>query len=176
MGVDAHIYLPGNVELDKVAMVVGRLLGLPAERTSIEENPPGFVRVPNATTRSATNQPNCAIMEFTDIPPPARKWGEDTFYFLYQFESSRGGDRVIVTRSNAFCIAIFKGLANFFGGDVLYGDCGEHGDYTVSYKSDDLNHPQDGPPFWNLQQRIFDLKPLTDEDFRAAEKYAAYKD
>ncbi len=106
----------------------------------------------------------------------ATKWSDGEFNYLYQYESSHGGDHVILARSRDFNIAIFKALADFFGGTVIYSDCGDMTpDYQVPAKSDEENQPEDGAPYWNLQQRIFDLQPLGKNDFDAAENHAAYK-
>ncbi len=183
MGVDCRIYLPGNVRVHNVCQVIGKLVGLPATRHNVDTHPPGFVRVPNAVLKS-TDDPAWVRMTFSILASVvACKWaGADTFWLAYSFECSHGSDRILLDRSNAFHIALFKGLAEFFGGRVVYNTGAarsEHEpscDYYIPNRGDARNQPAYGALFWNLQQRIMDLKPLTEEDFKAADHWAVYKE
>lgn len=173
MGVDCQIKLPDNVSIRYVSKVLGVLAGCPPKKS--EE---GFVDVHDARPSRLLFDgiEGCANIVAENISGDALKTrgGESTLIVLYHFEPT-GGGRLLMPRSTAFWIAIGKGLVDFFGGRLVYADCDGTVFYDVKQKSDDENHPEDDDAFWNLQERVFNLKPLTMKDFIDADKHAAYK-
>jgi hypothetical protein len=179
MGVDARIYLPGNVRIGDVSKVIGKLLGLKAVRTHEKEHPPGFVDVEGVKLRAYTDTLfGCVHIDIEGVTGPALKYnfGSDKTSYLYQYESDHGSDHVMLARSRCLNLAVFRGLVDFFGGYVEYNDYDSQPPaYAVQPRCNALNQPNDGALFWNLQKRIFELQPLTEQGFINAEKYAAYQ-
>ena len=80
-------------------------------------------------------------------------------------------------RSTASNIALGKRLVDFFGGFVDYNDCdNSDSDYAVAEKTADECDPQDGQPWDDFQERMFNLKPITKEEIEACRQYSAYPD
>jgi hypothetical protein len=73
-------------------------------------------------------------------------------------------------------MAIMHRLVDFFGGILDYNDCDDiDNNYEVEAKSWEDNRPSDGEAWYRLQNRILDLKPITEEEWRSYDKVAYYK-
>ena len=175
MEVNCKIILPGNVRVKYVAEVIGKLAGLPAERSLVKEQPPGFVDVQGVEIQMLPMMPQCANICLTGIPAPAIGWhdNEQNVVVLYHFETV-GTTRLLMPLSTPFWLAIGCGLIDFFGGDLIPSDYSEEVLRTGPPKSDEMNQPEDADSYWDLRNRIFELNPLTDRDFEAAKKHVLY--
>lgn len=184
MGVDAKVYLPPNTRLDTVNDVICRLLDAPMEKWFLGDSHPGaWAAHPKKNVvkqRSYSNIPGMAGVTITKIDYTL--YGQKCMGFSYHFEfggprrgKNNGGSRGIMMRAYAVNIAIFKRLADFFGGTVDYCDCdSKENDYVVPHRTDSENCPEDGKPWQALQQRIWDVQKLTQAEIDACEKFASY--
>ncbi len=177
MGVDTQIRLPGNVRIERVAEVMGKLVGLKSQIEAVEgSSSPGYLRVAGLSFTSPLHAPSLACIHLAGIQEPGLGWrrGESTAMAYYNFESD-GSSRSLHVKSTAFWIAVARGLVDFFGGSVVYQDSDGAVGYSVPEKSDQLNQADDGDAFYDLERRIHEIKPLTAEAFTAALQHAAYK-
>lgn len=184
MGVDTKVYLPPNTRLDTVNDVICRLLDAPMEKWFLGDSHPGaWAAHPKkgvVKTRIYKEIPTLAGVTITKIDYSL--YGQKAMGFSYHFEfggprkgKNNGGSRGIMMRAYAVNIAIFKRLADFFGGTVDYCDCdSKENDYVVPHRTDNENCPEDGKPWQALQQRIWDVQKLTQSEIDACEKYASY--
>lgn len=172
MGVDARIYLPANVRVDDVADVIGALLGRKPERQDFGGNSSGWsTKVPGVSVET-TSIPEMAAINVNDCPVLNGRMA----HICYHFEG-RGGRRAILLRSYAQWIAMFKRLADFFGGTVDFSDCDDsEADYVVAHKSDAENHAEDNVEWYDLQARKLEVQSLTPEEIAACVEFAAYKE
>lgn len=185
MGVDAKIYLPSNTRLDTVVDVACRLLGAPVEKKDLgsRDHPGAWSAQPAngvVSYRSYESVPGMAGVTIKKID--FRIYGQPAVSFCYHFEfggprrgKNNGGSRGIMMRAYGVNIAMFKRLADFFGGTVDYCDCDDkENNYVVPHKDDNMNCPEDGKPWQTLQERIMDVQPLTESEIEAGEKVASY--
>jgi hypothetical protein len=171
MGVDCTINLPSNVRLQKVAEVVAIAAGMePIKQPLNSKAHPDawYVSVPGLIVRSSCVV-TCADIIF--------QHNGEQHYVMYHFEpgdESRGG-RLLMPRSTPFWICVAKRLIDLFGGWVDYQDCdSSYRDYERPPKNDASNCPSDGVHWQKLQERIFSVQPVTEEELTANQKFAAY--
>lgn len=165
MGCNASISLPGNVHVERVAEVVGKLLGC----ESVLE---GAVRVDGVDIRPADRP---AYVQIIVMPPSGRKRVFDYFFETSAQHTYGAIRRSMSARSTPINIAVFEGLAKFFGGIVDTNDAdGDKCDVDVPGKSDLENATEDGPTWDELHRRIHAIKPLTKADIEPWRKCAAY--
>lgn len=175
MGVDCKIYLPDSVGLSNVAKVIGAVTGCPMEKVPLTNDPGDprwFVKVPAVETLLG------AIPELAGIRI-AHKCVDGLYnhYVGYHFECEQGG-RLLMPRSTAFWIAVGCSLVSFFGGRVDFQDCddeNENSNLEFPDRGREVNNPQTGPAWQRFQERVFALKLITEEDWRACDRFAAYK-
>lgn len=165
MSVDCRIYLPGNVRVRDVAKVIGRLMGCEAKKEPLGSSyhPDAWsVNVSGVSVKAGCVEGMADIF----IKSKQAKAGESQLSWFYHFEADTfPGMRVMLPGSRPLSKAIGKRLVEFFGGKVDYSDCDEKDiDYQRPAKKDSENCPNDGKPWQRLQQRIFDVKPLTEEE------------
>jgi hypothetical protein len=181
MGVDAKIYLPGNVRLSTVVEVVARLLDAPAVYKKLEPEKPKstswHASIPEGVVEYRNTVQGLVGVTIGQINPALR--GSEHFPFSYHYEfggyKGMGACRGMILRSWDCNIAILRGLADFFGGIVDHQDCDdEERDYVVADKPDNMNCPEDGRAWQFLQERIMAVEPLTQEQIDACDQYAAY--
>lgn len=180
MGVACRITLPTNVRLYNVAQVMALLAGAQIRLEESKEYPgKPWVRVDGVKTK-----PGCcdglSEITITDLGEDAkaiRNSSDGTAWCTYHFESDAdaGEGRLMLPKSTAFWIAIGRGLVNFFGGEIDYQDCdSSECDYKKKWKSNRENCPSDGAPFWDLEERIKSVKPITAAEYQRCKKWAAY--
>lgn len=183
MGVDAKIYLPGNTRLSTVVEVIAKCLDAPLVKKKLRDDKPGdnywHVSVGDDVVEYHNVVQGLAGVTIKRIDPSLH--GYDCFGFSYHYEfggyKNMGACRGIILRSRSYNIALLMRLADFFGGVVDFQDCDdEERDYVVKDKPDSKNCPEDGEPWQNLQERIWAVKPLTQEEIDKCEKFAAYKE
>ena len=170
MGIDCKIYLPANVAIDNVANVIGILAGAKSKKHYFQDDIKGGWSTEVEGVKITTSGiPTCAYIEIQGLSEASRKCRENNFiHVLYHFETPTG-ERLLMPSSNNFWIAISKKLVDFFGGRVDFNDCDSvEINYKVEPKEDKFNNPQDGDEWYNLQNRLLELKPLTDDDFQSA--------
>ena len=185
MGVDAKIYLPSNTRLDTVVDVVCRLLGAPVNKQDLgSRDHPGAWHAQPAngvgSYRSYESIPGMAGVTIKKIDSSI--YGQPAVNFSYHFEfggprrgKNNGGTRGISMRAYGVNIAMFKRLADFFGGTVDYSDCDDkENNYVVPHKDDHMNCPEDGTAWQVLQERIMSVQPLTQAEIDTCEKVASY--
>ncbi len=184
MGVDARISLPGNVRLRTVIDVMAKLLGAPVKKEDLNSRGhPGawYARADRGVVEYQIHDsmPECVGVTIHQID--SALIGQKSYHFLYHFEfggsRGRGSSRGMMSRSYASNIALYKRLADFFGGTVDYSDCDSNDcDYVVPAKTDSKNCPEDGDPWQNLQKRIMAIQPLTNEEIDALDHLATYNE
>jgi len=163
MGVDCMVLLPADTRANDVAKAIAILLG--AEKTKQKLGNCGSW----ACWTDSRVEANSAVPTCADLVVPGDK-------FLYHFEAERG-QRLLMRRSWAKDIALFCRLAEFFGGAVDFNDCDDQ--YDRFYQrplARPINDPEDGPLWTQLQEDLFNLEPLTDEEITQCAEYAAYKE
>ena len=173
MGVAVKASLPPNVEVAKVAKVIGRLAGLPAHMKVLEgcSSDARYAVVPGVRvsgTRGTALPECCEIRIKGDMVD-----GSDSHRLCYHFEG-QGGRRLMMPRSTPFWCAVLTGLVNFFGGIVDYDDSdGEHANHSVPDGANVDNCPDDDEAWQRFQCRIMGIAPVNPANFRDV---AAYDD
>ena len=82
----------------------------------------------------------------------------------------------MLPRSTAFWLAVMHRVVDFFGGTIDYQDCDDiEVDYTVPAKSLQENSPSDGEEWYVFQNRILEIKPITEKEWRSYDSRAAYR-
>ena len=173
MGSDTNIYLPANVRAVDVAKVIGALLGERTEKRHFSQSIGGGWSADNASRVEPTTVPTMAMI-YIGAP------GEMKKSFYYHFEcSEKPGCRLVSAHNTPKVIAVGRALVDFFGGSVVYNDCADTGNkpnYQRTPKSDEDNCPNDGTPWYHLQQRIIDIKPIGEAELEKVRPFASYKD
>lgn len=172
MGVDTKLSLPPNVRVDDVADVIGVLRGREVELMALDQTSI-VARVRGVEVKGSASIPQmCTIIIWLPSVVGEEAVADSSYFFHFE---CRGGRREMSARAMAANIALFKAVAEFFGGIVDYNDCDdEDADYIVPDKSDDENHPDDGEPWNSLQQRIAKVKPLKRSQIKACQALSAY--
>lgn len=180
MSVDCNIALPGRVEVDDVANVIGVLAGLPVRLEPLGED-------------SIVSRVDGVKIETSDVHGMVQITlsgeladGEHTHFVYYHFEGTFGrstyggrryqheGVRSLSPRSTPFWVAIAKRLVDFFGGWVDYDDCDDCDlDYSLPERPN--ISPHDGKPWEQFHRNVAALKPITKQDMKAAAEWASYK-
>ena len=172
MGVDCQLTLPGRARVRDVATVAGILLGCEKDRQRLGRSAAfwsceahGVVVIP-----AGESLPECCAI-IINAPDQQRR-------LLYHFEWSRGtngtAERGMLLRSRAENIALFRGLADVFGGIVTYADNADTDeDYVVP--ENPLIGAIDGDEWSDWQACMYAVEPLTKADIEACEPFAAYK-
>ena len=167
MGVDTVVLLPAHVRVQDVTDVIGKLLG---HSSKLRDS--GSVDVAQVNVENIEGLPDCVYLRGYHGKGDQRR---PTFTFTYPFESD-DGRRIIMRRSRAENIALFRRLVDFFGGSVDYQDCdAEDADYSVECPIDE-SAPTDGDAWYAFQKRIHVMTPLSEEEVAACEEFAAYHD
>lgn len=177
MGVDCHIWLPGNAHSSDVANVIGKLLGQASSRMPLNSS---------RDDSWAIQVEGVKVVGNVDIPSMATirldREGEVIDCFFFHFEASShtkhegvAWGRSMNPRSNALSIAMAQKLVDFFGGYLDYQDCDDDEfDYKVMPRSDQDNTPQDGNAWAAMQLRVEAVEKLAFEDIEACIPLAAY--
>lgn len=168
MGVNTKIYLPGNVRVDDVAIVVGALAGLSLQQRSLRTDSYHtdnnmYCICPSVSVQT-TSMPCLAIINLLG----GMVDGETQRNCYYHFECEPrpesgvgGGWRLLSPKCSSFWIAIGKGLVDFFGGVVDFNDCDDiDSDYVVSPKSDAYNSHHTDEQWAHFQKRLGELTPV----------------
>lgn len=172
MGVNIIVKLPSTCSVKNVAKVIGILAGLKAKKQYFSNEGYG-VEVEGLEINGIVKLPAIAeIVLNGDLVD-----GEKIHTVFYHFEASDWNGSLISPRSTPFWIAISKHLVDFFGGQLIYQDCGDQDiDYeNPNFGSIDDNRPSDGDAWYVLQERFLNLKPITEAEITYFSSVAAYK-
>ena len=185
MGVNCNVYLPTDVGLDHVAQLAGILAGLKAEQEDIGQHgrPCIVTRVAGARTNAKNGIDGMSDIVLTASDGETLVDGEDAHTAYFHYCSRRNGKvyNMLSPTSNVFWCAVSRGLVRWFGGIVVYNDCGyEKGKNVFRAKRGcpvDARGliPDDGQPWNDYQTALFKVKPLTMRDIRTANTVAGYK-
>jgi hypothetical protein len=169
MGVNARIYLPPPVRLDYVSIALAIAGGARWENFDLQEGTGvQAVRVPSLDLRSPGGAPCIAAVEFRDSMRNERR------HLLYYFEFGDKGERGLMPASRPYWLAVGKKLVDTFGGRIDYSDFDDcHNDYEVENR-----WPEDweDTAFVRLEDMLRAIQPVTREEIRAMEKFAAYSE
>lgn len=173
MGVDMRVKLPGNVQVNKVAKVMGAYAGCtPVKRFFPNDSKGGWCAEVRDVKVTTTTVPEMAQITI-DCPMID---GQVSHFCFYHFEPECGVGRLMLPRSTAFWIALMTKVVDFFGGELDYQDCDDVDvNYSVPAKTLEENSPSDGEAWYDFQNRILAIKPLTKDEWQAADQHAAYK-
>ena len=178
MGTDCNVYLPPATRVRDVADAMALMLGGHVEsKPSSNGSKEPYRFVVGARIEVCTSVPSMVTLAF-DLPAAAYDsgWGLNP---CYHFEASDSYPvkhcRLLDMKCYAPKIAIAKRLVELFGGAADYNDC----DRTA------VNIRRE-PPTWNDGSRYSDkkylagraaihaVKPLTEAEIKAVEKWDAY--
>ena len=178
MGTDCKIYLPSNVQVDYVASAIGVLSGLKPKKKYFDKQHDGWaVDVPGVGVENTTTSVSMVniMISHPNMSMPLVD-GEYSHHVRYFFEGTDPDGkpcRTLMPRSTAYWISIGRGLLKLFGGKIDYNDCD---DIEINEKLPPWKHSsaEDGEPWYALQNRILNIKPLTEKDLIDNDKHAAY--
>ncbi len=165
MSVNSRIFLSSDVRSLDVAKAVAVLAGLPPSSTEhgltvrgLEPEPlaPGAAvafRLKGAMVDGSTEHRFCVYYESSDVP---------------------GHDREISVVSTPFWLAVGKRLIRFFGGALLYADCGNLEPDERMVRLWPYPQQADDAGSLALASRIFKLEPLTMEEINSAANFSYY--
>lgn len=169
MGVSCHVTLPHETRLTDVVKVLGALAGNPLTREDFGGGHEGWSACLPADTLRTANTSVIGMAQILGVA--ANRPSDPDFYCFYHFESKNG--RLLMPPSTAWWIAVGRGLVAFFGGSVVASDCDGKTIYRKPKQKD--IHAEDGAAWYRLQNRLLTVKPLTEEDIKKCEKWAAYR-
>ena len=178
MGVNVQCTLPGDVRVGDASEVMGILAGLPLKEEHFKGRHGSegwyYLTVPGVKIVGTSIPTMVDIILTGDLID-----GQPNHYYSWHFEG-HDGTRSFGPKSTAFCIAVCKGLVDFFGGELIYNDCSDSlCDYrrTPRYNNNTEGFRRDAGDdlFRSMQERKRNLTPLTLEDLKAVHKHAAYQ-
>lgn len=170
MGVDCRILLPENVRLCNVVSVIGASVGCPKAKQNFSSGHVWYANIDNIKVEAADHiSPDMARITISQKTID----GHEGHFVLYFFEAD--GGRLMLPPSTGFWIYVGRRLVSFFGGKLDYNDCdGPEWDVIVPAKSDNENRPSGGEPWYNLQERILAIQPISKEEWEMNINFAAY--
>ena len=185
MGVNVHCKLPADVRVDDAADVIGILAGLPIVDHHII-NPQGFIldfafHVPEATEETNTYSTvagvkidGCNGFPMVDITLNGDMVDDTQAHHWYWHFEGDNGTRTFNPPTTGFWIAVCRGLVDFFGGEMIYADCG---DSLCDYRQQAIhsNETDNDMVYEQMQYRKRHLTPLTKADLEHAEQFLATK-
>lgn len=170
MGVDITLSLPGDVRIRDVADIIGILAGCPiTEHTGNY----GTFKMVEGVKILGCNEIPCSEIVFTAPKGRTLIDGEDAHTVLFHYEGVKY-ERSMIPRSTPFWIAVARRLVDFFGGTLVYQDCGTGRPNYRKPKPRKSNNPEDGKAWHKFQAAKYGVRPLTMADVVAADKWAAY--
>lgn len=172
MGVDCVIQLPSMVYLNDVADAIGILAGCKAYKENFSSADGWSTRVESVEKKGPEYLPGCAAITF--------KRNEKERYVLYHFEPSNmltdeDPGRLLMPPSTAFWIAIGHRLVEIFGGKIFYNDC--ECDEIPNFENPERQkwvRGSNGDAWYERQEKLLAIKPLTEEEIESYTDYAAY--
>jgi len=176
MGADCNLFLPAGADIEDVATVAAVLMGCEYKlEKPFDEAREGSqaVRLKKGVQsfHCSDTIPSMCVFVFKGNLVD----GENGHNCSWHWEGHGRNPslRMLSMSSTAFWIAVARGLADFFGGEVDYNDC-DNKDVNYKVKSKSRKH-DDGDAFYNYQRRMTEAKPLTQKDLNKVCRFAAYK-
>ncbi len=174
MGVNCKIMLPNNARLTNVAEVLAILSGQQPRKEQFQSGDGWAVRVDTIRYRTHDYLPQCPTIEWIQHSTVDKV--EEYHSVMFHYEPEHGSHRLIMPPSTAWWLAAGKRLVDFFGGELDYNDSDSTDvDYRKRKKSDEVNSPEDTPEWEVFQQRMFEVKPITEKEIKDMVKHAVYK-
>jgi hypothetical protein len=169
MGIDTHLFLPGDVQIRDVGDVAAILLGHEPELKPLTATS-DHVDVKGIRIRGYEDIPGCAEIniEATEDMEYAR-----SIFFTYEVEG-RPGERLASLRANAEGIALFVKLAEFFGGTVDFNDCDDEEEDVKKSRPRGGNSTHEDGDFDRMQRRKMNVRAMSYSFVRSFEKHASY--
>ena len=183
MGVNVHCKLPGDVRVDDAADVIGILAGLPIVDHHTIRDQLGFaIHVPEATEETETYSTVAGVkingcsqgFPMVDITLDGNMVDDTQAHHWYWHFEGDNGTRFFNPPTTGFWIAVCRGLVDFFGGEMIYADCG---DSLCDYRQQAIhsNETDNDMVYEQMQYRKRHLTPLTKSDLEHAEQFLATK-
>lgn len=172
MGVDCVATFPWRARVGDVADVIGILAGLPAEQYSISGSNGVFMRTIGASVKNCDGTPTMVTIMLDAGEDGKLVDGERQHYTYWHFEGKDGPSTQ--PRSNPFWIAVMRRAVEFFGGTLVFSDCGDMVPELTFPEQPDIHAESDDE--WNsFQLRKLAVKPITKQDMIECREVAAYK-
>ena len=172
MGVDCVATFPWRTRVSDVADVIGILAGLPAEQYSIAKSDGVFMQVNGVKVENCDHQPTMVTIKLDAGEGGKLVDGEQGHYTFWHFEGQNGPSTM--PRSTPFWIAVMRRAVEFFGGTLVYSDCGDMEPDLTFPEQPDI-HTEDNPGWDAFQLRKLSVKPITKQDMIECREVAAYK-
>jgi len=162
------VYLPPNVMVNKVALVVGALVGVKLVKAPVPH-------VENDCQWLATSHDLAIVVDHADSQTPQVceiRWkgasglfGEKGgFFYYFEIENPTSDyGRKLKLASTAEGRTLARKLVSFFGGGVVYDESilrKSDMDYVAPTEPNEKNCPDVGKALQNLQERIMEIKPV----------------
>jgi len=183
MGCDSNLELPCDVRAGQFAKVLGIVAGLPFKLEPLGES--GIaIRVDGAEAEPT------GIEGMTEVTLQAPKGmslvdGEEhhscTFHYSSRTDDRKGICSCVIGRSTPFWGAALEKAARWFGGRVVYNDCGSGRGNSKTFKRGCPTDkhglvPDDGEAWNEYHRRLAKMADVSEEDMRRVAKRTAYKD
>ena len=181
MGVDSHIYLPTDIGPHYFADALGIFAGLP--KKLVDRNNVMACDVEGVETKP-TFTPSMGEIILRAPKGHLLVDGEDTHEVNFHWGSRFKKEiwTLLSPRSTPFWVAVGTRLVDWFGGYLVYSDCGDFSGSNL-YKGkrshpvdDDWFLPHDGDAWTEYQTEASKLTKVTDRELRAAWKKASYQE
>lgn len=172
MGVDCVATLPWRARVGDVADVIGILAGLPAEQYSISGSNGVFMRVNGVKVENCDRQPTMVTIQLDAGEGGKLVDGERGHFTYWHFEGKDGPSTQ--PRSTPFWISVMRRTVEFFGGTLVFSDCGDMVPELTFLEQPDI-HAADGAEWDAFQLRKLAVRPITKQDMIECREVAAYK-
>jgi hypothetical protein len=149
--------LPGNVRISDVATVIGVAVGFQPYRRHFSSSDGWSTEVDGIETKNTgdSSPEHCNIIF-------------DRRYTPFFFEPDQSEGRLLMPTSTAFWCLVGQRLVDFFGGEVDYNDCDSVDiDYKRRRKSKAVNAPTSDEAWYQFQERMMAVPPLTRAELEA---------
>lgn len=171
MGVDCKIYIPSDVRLKDLVKAMGVAAGFSKTKRACGNS--FYVVVEGIKVEVSASQPECPVILFQMYTID----GQKNHHVMFHTECSgqHGKYKLLMPPSTPFWIAMGKKIVTLFGGWIDYDDCDDKEVDFRKRKPRTFNDPEDGVEWDELQQAIWDIKPITQHDLFDIIGVASYK-
>lgn len=172
MGVDAVVYLPADVRVKNVALVLGALTGHKIEKYTYNgHGQSGYW----AECKDVKVEVGFSFPELVYIILPHTNDPKGENHFVSYFFEDKRGYKVLYPRSTPYWLAVSKKLVTFFGGTLDYQDCDDVAVDFKARKPRKSNSPENDKPWTDFHDAILALTPVTPDEIEEMRQFAAYK-
>lgn len=173
-----HIHLPVDVRAHEAGEVIGILAGLKSHKKFFESGKGWYAEVRGVSEHG--NPTNIGFGEIMFGGDMVDGENAHSVYFHYSTRLYGGVYNMVSCASTPFWCAVGLRMVQFFGGVCVYNDC----DDTKKAGCFKRRCPQDrngfipeiGNKWFEYQQALLDMKPLSKTEIEDARAFAAYKD